>query len=175
VRAFKDTAGRTWIISIHVSAIKRVRGLLGIDLYKLIDDKFKALGELLADPVQLIDVIYCLCKEEADKLGISDEEFGRAMGGDVIEHAANAFLEELTDFFPDARVRAALRTMVEKGKAASEAISNHAMEVMRSLTVEMMARGPIAKIDAEAKKLRDSFGNGQEPLVSTPILSRFEN
>lgn len=103
---FCDNAGRTWVVSINVTAIKRVRGLVGIDLYKLIDDGFRPLGTLVADPVQLADVLYCLCKDEADAKQISDEDFGRALAGDAITLAADAFVEELIDFFPDARTRA---------------------------------------------------------------------
>jgi hypothetical protein len=34
MRTFNDNAGRTWTIAINVAAIKRVRGLLNVDLYK---------------------------------------------------------------------------------------------------------------------------------------------
>ena len=40
MRTFTDNAGRTWTIQVNVTAVKRVRGLVGIDLYKLVDDGF---------------------------------------------------------------------------------------------------------------------------------------
>jgi hypothetical protein len=58
MRTFTDNAGRTWIVQVNVAAIKRVRGLLGVDLYKLLDDGFQALAKLVSDPVQLADVLY---------------------------------------------------------------------------------------------------------------------
>jgi len=61
MHSFPDNAGRTWTVAINVAAVKRVRGLVNIDLYKLVDDGFRPLGELVADPVQLADVLYCLC------------------------------------------------------------------------------------------------------------------
>ncbi len=66
MKTFTDNAGRTWTVSINVAAIKRVRGLLDVDLYKLVDDGFQPLSKLVSDPVQLADVLYCLCKDEAD-------------------------------------------------------------------------------------------------------------
>ena len=39
------------------------------------------------------------------------------MGGDSLEHAADAFLKELTDFFPNPRVRAGLKTIWQKSQA----------------------------------------------------------
>ena len=103
MHTFTDNADRTWTVAINVAAIKRVRGLVQVDLYKLIDDGFKPLAELIADPVRLADVLYCLCKDEADARQVSDEDFGRALAGDAITLAADAFVEELIDFFPDAR------------------------------------------------------------------------
>ena len=100
MHTFTDNAGRTWTVAINVAAVKRVRGLVNIDLYKLVDDGFKPLGELVADPVQLADVLYCLCKDEADARNVSDEDFGRALYGDAITLAAEAFVEELIDFSP---------------------------------------------------------------------------
>ena len=70
MRVFKDNAGRSWTIAIHVAAVKRVRGLLSLDLYSLLDERFAGLAKLLADPVDFVDVLYVLCKDDADRLGI---------------------------------------------------------------------------------------------------------
>ena len=95
MHSFVDNSRRTWEVAINVTAVKRIRGLLGIDLYALVDDGFKSLSKLVSDPVTLADVLYCLCKDQADKQSISDEDFGRALSGDVITQAADAFVEEL--------------------------------------------------------------------------------
>ena len=57
MKTFTDNAGRTWTVQVNVAAVKRVRGLVGIDLYKLVDDGFQALAKLVSDPVQLADVL----------------------------------------------------------------------------------------------------------------------
>jgi hypothetical protein len=66
MHSFVDNSRRTWEVAINVSAVKRIRGLLGIDLYALVDDGFKSLSKLVSDPVTLADVLYCLCKDQAD-------------------------------------------------------------------------------------------------------------
>jgi hypothetical protein len=53
--------------------------------------------------VLLVDVLYAVCKEEADSRNVSDEEFGRSMAGDAIEFATAALLDEIIDFFPEAK------------------------------------------------------------------------
>lgn len=131
MRTFVDNAGRTWTIAINVWAIKRVRGLAGVDLYSLVDgSNFEALGKLLQDPISLVDVLFVLCKEEADRLNVSDEDFGRAMAGDSLSRATDAFLAEYTDFFPDPRVRAGLAKVLEKSRAILHLMMDRMEEVL---------------------------------------------
>jgi hypothetical protein len=61
--------------------------------------------KLSADPILLCDVLFALVKPEADSKAISDTDFGKALAGDAIELATTALLEELVDFFPEARRR----------------------------------------------------------------------
>ena len=104
MKTFTDNTGRTWTLSVTVGTIKRVRALCGVDLANIIKTPNVGLLERLAsDPVLLVDVLFAVCKPEADTKGITDEEFGRAMAGDAIELAATALLDEIIDFFPEAK------------------------------------------------------------------------
>lgn len=110
MKTFKDNAGRTWTVSVDVSAIRRVRTALGVNLTSA--DFAEVLQKILADPVLLCDVLYVVAKPEADRAGITDEEFGRAMAGDAIEVATQAFLEELANFTPNPRDRARVKRVL---------------------------------------------------------------
>ena len=111
MRAFKDNQGRQWSVDINVTAIKRVRGLTGEDLMQVIEGTL--IEKLIRDPVLLCDVVYALCKPEADSRSVSDEEFGKAMAGDAIEAATTAVLEELVSFCPSPRDRANLGRVLQ--------------------------------------------------------------
>ena len=117
MRTFKDKEKKDWGVSITVGSLKRVKELLKIDLIEGASDKKEdnIFIKISTDPIMLVDIIYVLCKPEADKLGISDEQFGGLMNGDSVEEATAVFIEELIDFFPTAR-RPMLRTMTEKIK-----------------------------------------------------------
>ena len=156
MHSFVDNSRRTWEIAINVAAVKRIRGLLGIDLYALVDDGFKSLSKLVSDPVTLADVLYCLCKDQADKQSISDEDFGRALAGDAITRAADAFVEELIDFFQDARARASLRKAIEAGKTVRDKVLSHAEKILDSIDPE-----------TEAKKWISSSGTWPESSAVT--------
>jgi hypothetical protein len=99
VRSFTDNAGRTWTIAMNLGAVKRLKGLLGVDLLALADGEPPLLTRLGTDVILLCDVIFALVKPQADQAGVTDEQFGAALGGEAILAAQKAFYEELTDFF----------------------------------------------------------------------------
>lgn len=101
MRTFNDNAGRTWTLAINVDAIRRVRSIVNVDLLEAVEGKL--IEKLVGDPILLCDVIYVICKPEADQRSITDEDFGRSMAGDAIDHATTSLLEELVDFFPKSR------------------------------------------------------------------------
>ncbi|MBP9032317.1 MAG: hypothetical protein KBG29_00400 [Pseudomonadales bacterium] len=111
MKTFADNAGRTWTIAINVDVLKRVRGLVDVNLLDIIDGKL--IERLYRDPVLLCDVVYAVCKPEADARNVSDEDFGRAMAGDAIEQATKVLLEELVLFSPSPRDRANLQRVLE--------------------------------------------------------------
>jgi len=126
MKQFTDNAGRSWTVEVNVAALKRVKGLAGVDLLEVLDGTL--IERLIRDPVLLCDVLYAACKPEADRLGVSDEEFGRAMAGDAIEAATGALLDEIVSFCPSPRDRAALgrvlaatRTAMDKARDMVEA------------------------------------------------------
>ena len=126
MKSFTDNKGRTWTLEVTVATIKRVRALCKVDLNSIVelDKNNKPSAELLeqlsTDPVLLVDVLYAVCKPQADKLGITDEDFGEAMAGDAIEHATSALLEEVIDFFPEAK-RMVMRKILSASRKFSEA------------------------------------------------------
>ena len=158
MKTFKDNAGRTWTITVNVDAIKRVRSLLNVNLMDAVDGKL--LEQLATDPVLLCDVIYCLCKPEADTKNVTDEDFGRSMAGDAIEHATTALLEELVDFFPLGK-----RRVLQKALGKLKTLEAKALAV-----AEKRLDSPEleAEMEAALNGIGDSFGKSPEPSASTP-------
>ena len=144
MKPFTDSANRTWTVTINVDAIKRVRSLLGIDLLKVLDDGCKLLADLHDDPVLLVDVLYCLCKLQADTLKVSDEDFGRAMFGDAILSAHTALIQELADFFPSARQREAIKKVIGKTSQVVDRLLDHAELKIDEVDPEAVAQKLIA-------------------------------
>jgi len=120
MKTFTDNAGRTWTVAINVECIKRVKTLLSVNLLDAIEGKL--IEKLVSDPILLCDVIFAICKPEADTKEISDEEFGRAMAGDAIDNATTALLEELVDFFPSGKRQVLAKALAKLKTFQSKAV-----------------------------------------------------
>ena len=99
MKTFTDNAGRAWTLSLTIDAAKRVKGLLDVNLLELEAGDPPLLTKLGTDVILLCDVIFAIVKPQADAAGVTDEQFGAALGGEVILAAQTAFYEELVDFF----------------------------------------------------------------------------
>lgn len=97
--SFRDCEGSLWEIRVDIPAVKRVRSLAGVDLLNVaVNDRKASVYVALSDPVSFAEIVYALCKPEADKRGLGDEAFARLLDIDV-EPLAEAILGEIADFF----------------------------------------------------------------------------
>ena len=152
MHTFNDTLGRTWTVTITVDAIRRVRSLLDINLLDAIEGKL--LERLVMDPVLLCDILFALVQPEAQVKNISDEEFGKSLGGDVLDHATTALLEELVDFFPSAR-----RTVFRKALVKLKRLEGMAIETANQrLESDELERKMAAALNSVSTS-GDSSGN----------------
>ena len=119
MKTFSDATKRSWEIALTIGSAKRVKSLLGIDLLQPEEGDPPLLTRLGTDEMLLCDIIYCLVKPQADAAGITDEQFGELLGGEVILAAQTALYEELIDFFQQrgradrGRAVAAQKQMIE--------------------------------------------------------------
>ncbi|HMN41180.1 MAG TPA: hypothetical protein PKE29_10070 [Phycisphaerales bacterium] len=164
MRSFKDNEGRQWTVDINVSAVKRVRGLTGTDLMQVIEGTGGLIEKLIRDPVLLCDVVYAICKPEADARSVSDEEFGRAMAGDAIEAATMAVLDELVGFCPSPRDRANLGRVLQATRKV--------MDRARGLVEKKLDSGELDRLAdrllSEGQTAGSSSTSAPESLASTP-------
>ena len=139
MRNFIDSSGRVWVIDVSVATIKRVRTLTGVNLLEVIQGEL--IEQLSSDPILLADCLYAVCQPQAVREGVSDEAFGQALAGDVIDRATTALLEGLIEFFPEPK-----RRLLEKATAKYRQVQTQALALVE------------AKLDSpelEAKILKD--------------------
>lgn len=156
MKTFTDNAGRDWQVAVDVAAVKRVRGMCdGLDLITAIEGTL--FHQLSADPVLLVDVLYAVCKPQADERGVTDQQFGAAMAGDAIDKATDALLEEICDFFRSGR-RTVLKTGLQKLRAAETLAMSQAVAKVQEIDVADLMR----------QAAGDSSTSSPASSVSTP-------
>jgi hypothetical protein len=122
---------------------------------------------LVTDPVLLCDCVFAICQPEAEARGITDEDFGRAMAGDAIEHACTALLEELVDFFPEPKRRVLAKAIERLRQLEAKAIQLASARLDDPQWEAKIAEA-MAEIELPRETLGDSSGSWRESSVSTP-------
>ena len=139
---FTDSQGRAWVLVVNVGAIKATREALDLDLA---DASPSTIDRLAEDFCLLVDVLWVLCKKQADALGVNSEQFGESLVGDPIDEAASALIKAIVDFFPGQR-KLLLRKATEKAtevRSKAEALALAKLddpELMAQVTEAMEAR-----------------------------------
>lgn len=119
---FKDNKKREWILVISIPAAKRIKEMLGVDIL----DIDEGLKQLSSDPILLCDVLFILIEAQADKKGVTDEDFGGALAGEGLQDACESFIEALINFSPPKRAKI-LRAMQETAENLEETLTTIAM------------------------------------------------
>ncbi len=158
MKVFKDSQNNSWELAINVAAVKRLRDVMNADLL----DIQATMPRLLADPIFLVDVLYCLCKSQADAKNISDEQFGAAMAGDHIGAAKNALIEELKSFFPTPEERQAVDRAIKKGHEMVDLLRKKSLMKMDSTDME----AEVDKILALFGETSTNLPESQEPPLT---------
>jgi hypothetical protein len=128
VAKFADRFNREWLVELDVAGFERVQKETGVDLQAVVDElgalggRTEQIGALTRDPVRLVRVLWVLCERQAANKApaVAPEEFGRGFGGDAVEDASGALLDELVSFTPR-RVRELLRAGLAQVKQERDA------------------------------------------------------
>jgi hypothetical protein len=97
-----------------------VRDELGIHLLDVAKDDFAVGRQVMSDPIVLADILWIVCGDQHE--GVTPNDFGNALLGDVIEDAARALFRGVVDFFPSSRQRKALTAILDKAEQVADAM-----------------------------------------------------
>lgn len=141
----KDVNNFQWEIKVNVNTFRRIKALCGVDLMELISVNEKTgkmntelLERLSSDPILLVDILYATCKPQADEKNMTDEQFGELWAGDQIEFAVNALMEEIINFFPEAK-RKLWQKMNQASKITAQKEKNELLEELDKISPEDLA------------------------------------
>lgn len=111
MQKFIDRRGRVWIVDIDNTTLRRVKALTDVRLLDAVEGDL--VSQLSSDPLLLGDVLFAICKPQADQQDVDDESFAEGLAGDSIDEACKALVDALVAYFPESR-RRLLRKAADK-------------------------------------------------------------
>jgi hypothetical protein len=167
VRTFRDREGREWQIDLTLGALMRIKASTGLDMLDLQapkEGRVDVFDRLSTDPVTLADTLCAICRPQLDARSLTDSQFADAMGGEAIDSALIALVQEWSDFFH------------RRGAEAKAKLLAMAVKVMQGLNDRMNAA--TATLD-EGKAVESILGsmstNSRGSSASTPAGSPSES
>jgi hypothetical protein len=151
---FKDSKGRDWDVDITVAVVRRVRNEVkgtdgkGFELLELADVGSETFRRVLADPVQLGQVLFVVCLPQAREAGIDRDQFEDALAGDSLADGTRALLESIAAFSPSPAIRAALgkemRALTEATERVHRRLADSIDEASMTSSLETLYAAQLA-------------------------------
>jgi hypothetical protein len=140
MQVFKNLDGVEYQISLNVLSFEDVKKSCDVDLATLFTEGSTLLADLFENPSTLCSVLWVLCGTlDGDKTA-----FLRSMGGDSLEQAANALVEEIISSIPNQRKREMCRAAIAKLWEVVNAAQDLAFAELASLDVKAAAAKRVA-------------------------------
>jgi hypothetical protein len=144
--SFTDAEGRTWSLDLDLTTADEVKREKGIDLID--PEAMSATFVKLASGSTrlLVEVLWMLVHPQADKAGVSPEEFGRALKAQAIRDAYAALKDAIADFFLNPDAGAAMRrTWQAAEKVAAARLEEFTEAKIESLLLAKLSESTAGK------------------------------
>jgi hypothetical protein len=102
---WNDRKGRAWRLELDTQLLRDVRKISGVDLPGAMDGS--AWLTLARDHELFVQVLWLCHREQAEAMGVEEEEFGRGLAGDAFDRAFAALEKAWVLFYPAAQRRLA--------------------------------------------------------------------
>jgi hypothetical protein len=98
-----------WNLSLNVGLIEDIKEKSGVDLDLLIQKPEEFSQLLMVQPKKLVELLWCICEEQAKRHEIDPRTFVRIFDIEVLDSAGNALIESILDFYPRSSAGRAIR------------------------------------------------------------------
>ena len=137
---FTDASGHEWRLAVTPYEYRKLTSI-DIDIYDVVDrEKAKELlAKLETDDMLLSDVLWLICEDDAQGLGIDKRSFLKSLPGEVLAAAYLALLEAITNFFRRPEQRMLMQKLIAFVRAAQSRLQTVAQEEINKVDVNSLA------------------------------------
>jgi len=100
--AFRDRKGMAWSRRIDIDAAVRIRDLADLDVMALVTDEAtsaRIAGDEQDASADIVDALFALFLPDAERLGVTDRQFGKRLRGVKADELRTMFFEGVASFF----------------------------------------------------------------------------
>jgi len=144
-----EALGREWHLSLDAPKCARVREECGVKLAVRPGEEFD-LRAITEDPELLPDVLWTLCRDDAQRASVEKDAFIRAIVADVAEDAGRALGEAIINFIPSRLRREQLRAALQQDRE----VEATGLSIM-SARLEQLGKASKAKVETEVNRIID--------------------
>ncbi len=161
---FVDAKNRIWVVDVTNTTLRRVKSLTDVRLMDAVDGEL--IPQMSQDFLLLGEVLFAVCKPQADRESITQEEFESGLAGDHLTEARDALVEALLEFLPEDQ-----RRLLTKAVAHQREVTARGMEMLhRRLDDPNLISQTVAQLEANlaVPALNGSSTSSPASSVSTP-------
>jgi len=179
------------MVAVTVAAAERVRGLVTLDVTEDVEQPDGTVArQTRSAPFDIIDttniantlqilrsqygkvgeVLYAICRKQAEDKKISRDEFLDGLRGDAIEAGVKAIEEELVDFFPS-RLRKMVGLLASRMDDMAAQLTAKAEAGLEAVTLESLLEQsgtPSTKLPASSESTPENGPSETSSLLATP-------
>jgi hypothetical protein len=141
---FRDRCDRVWRLEFTVGDAARIRKAHGLDFLNAHNGA--AITAVSRDDNLLAMVVWELCREQADALGVSFDDWGAGIDGATLGQAADALGVAIVNFSPPAR-RPVMQAMMDQATAAATQLTERAAAKIREANLQPLMEGLMQERD----------------------------
>lgn len=139
MRLFCDRMGREWAINANGATMAAVQTAANVNLFEIFNDNAALLSKLTTDMRMLGMVLWVFVRQQAVAKSIDAEQFAEGLGGEALDAAMRALVDEVLDFFPNRAAANAARKAMEKLKEAERIATERAFADIEKLSPSDLA------------------------------------
>jgi hypothetical protein len=151
---FTDLCNRSWTLALNFRLAQEIRDALGVDFLNAHNGK--ALTALGRDDELLVKTLWMLCEAQAEKCGLSPEDFAEGLAGEPMEAACQA-IEEAVVLFTRPAKRPELEAVRQRAAEVLKTTSDLTVRKVKSGRVDRFIEKKLARaerqIDLELDRL----------------------
>ena len=142
---FTDKQGEQWQIDLNFGTVRNLKKITNIDLVEdKVGDK-SASVLLVGDPYTQADLLWGLCKSQAEENGITEEQFYQRL---PYQEAEAAFWKEWENFFQSLGRTERAEALAAIRKAQAKAVEM-VTEKVRAVDVETVVSGKLSGVSLD--------------------------